>query len=63
MSNKAKFALTTGITVAIVQYVYTIFLEPLIKSNQLNAMINIIIILLILLIIYMIFKNKNKQGK
>lgn len=61
MSNKAKFALTTGIIVAIVQYVYTIFLEPLIKSNQLNAMINIIIILLILLIIYMIFKNK--QGK
>ena len=61
MSNKAKFALTTGITVAIVQYVYTIFFEPLTKSNQLNAMINIIIILLIPLIIYMVFKNK--QGK
>lgn len=60
MSNKAKFALTTGITVAIVQYIYTIFLDPIIKSNQINAMINVIIILLTILIIYTIFKNKSK---
>ena len=60
MSNKAKFALTTGITVAIVQYIYTIFLDPIIKSNEINAMINVIIILLTILIIYTIFKNKSK---
>lgn len=56
-SIRAKFAVTIGIVIAILQYGYTIWIAPLFSSAQFSSVINIVVILGTIWLIYLLFKR------
>lgn len=60
MTNKsirAKFALTLGIVIAILQYCYTIWIAPLFSSPQASSVTNVVAILGVIWLVDLIFKR------
>lgn len=57
ISTKAKFALTVGIVIGIIQYVYTMFVAPMFSSTQVSSIINILINIVAVLLVYLIFNR------
>ncbi|MBF7138833.1 MULTISPECIES: hypothetical protein [Lactobacillaceae] len=57
MSAKAKFALTVGIVIGVIQYVYTMFVAPMFSSTQVSSIIKVVIDIVAVLLVYLIFNR------